>query len=49
MAFTYRDMGRAFHEYIFRNGWMDCRDTFHAVLCSNATKLSMKQTGLSVF
>ena len=24
-----------FHEYIlciFRNGWMDCRDAFHAVL-----------------
>jgi len=36
MAFTYRDMGRAFHEYIlciFHNGWMDCRDAFHAVLC----------------
>ena len=32
----YRDMGRAFHEYIlriFRNGWMDRRDAFHAVLC----------------
>jgi len=29
-------MGREFHEYIlriFRNGWMDCRDVFHAVLC----------------
>ena len=36
MAFTYRDMGRMFHEYIlhiFRNDWMDCRDAFHAVLC----------------
>ena len=37
MAFTYRDtMGRTFHKYIlhiFRNGWMDCRDAFHAVLC----------------
>ena len=36
MAFTYRDMGHAFHECIlriFRNGWMDCRDAFHAVLC----------------
>ena len=33
MAFTYRDMGRAFHKYIFRNGWMDCRDAFYSVLC----------------
>jgi len=36
MAFTYRDMGHTFHEYIlhiFRNGWMDCRDAFHAVIC----------------
>jgi len=36
MAFTYRDMGRVFHKYIlriFHNGWMDCRDTFHAALC----------------
>ena len=56
MAFTYWDMGSTFHKYIlciFRNGWMDCRDTFHAVLClyccvTNATKLSTKQTGLSV-
>jgi len=35
MAFTYRDMGDIFHEYILRifyNGWMDCRDAFHAVL-----------------
>jgi len=35
MAFTYRDMGRAFHEYILRifcNGWMDCRDAFHTAL-----------------
>jgi len=26
MAFTYRDMGHVFHEYIlriFRNGWLD--------------------------
>ena len=31
-----RDVGRAFHKYIlriFRNGWMDCRDAFHAALC----------------
>ena len=39
---------------IFRNSWMDCRDTFHAVLClyccvTNTTKLSTKHTGLSVF
>ena len=33
MAFTYQDMGGAFHEYIFHNGWMECRDAFHAVLC----------------
>jgi len=35
MAFVYQDMGRVFHEYIlciFCNGWMDCRDVFHAVL-----------------
>ena len=35
MAFTYRDMRHAFHEYILRifsNGWMDCRDAFHAAL-----------------
>ena len=28
--------GHVFHKYIlriFRNGWMDCRDAFHAVLC----------------
>ena len=34
MAFTYRDMGSTFHKYILRifcNGWMDCRDAFHAV------------------
>ena len=57
MTFMYRDMGLAFHMYIlriFRNGCMDCRDAFHAALClyrcvTNATKLSMKQTGLSVF
>ena len=36
MAFTYQDMGCTFHEYILRifcNGWMDCRDAFHAILC----------------
>jgi len=36
MALMFRDMGHVFHEYIlriFRNGWMDCRDAFHAVLC----------------
>ena len=36
MAFTYRDMGHAFCEYILRifyNGWMDYTDAFHAVLC----------------
>ena len=32
---------------IFSYGWMGCRDTFHACV-TNATKLSMKQTGLSV-
>ena len=35
MAFTYRDKGRAFHEHIlhiFHNGWMDCRNAFHAVI-----------------
>jgi len=35
-GFHYRDMGRTFHEYIlhiFRNGWMDYRNAFHAVLC----------------
>ena len=54
MAFTYRDMGRAFHEYIlhiFHKGWMDFRDAFHAVLClhccvTDKTYLSMKRTGL---
>ena len=57
MAFTYWDMGRAFYYYILRifcNSWMNCRDVFHAVLClyccvTNATKLSTKHTGLSVF
>jgi len=37
MSFTYRDMGCAFHDHIlcvFRTGWMDCVDNFHAVLCS---------------
>ena len=36
MPFMYQDMGRAFYEYILRifgNGWMDCRDAFHAALC----------------
>ena len=35
MAFTYPDMGHAFHKHIlriFRNGWMDSRDAFHACL-----------------
>ena len=44
-------MGHAFNEYIlrsYRNRWMDCRDTFHACVIP-ATKLSTKQTGLSVF
>ena len=57
MAFTYRDMGHVFHKYIlciFRNGWMDCRDAFHAVLClycciTDKILLSTKRTGLSVF
>ena len=38
MAFTYRDMGCEFHEHIVRifcNGWMDCRDAFHAILLCN--------------
>ena len=54
MAFTYRNMGRTFHEYILRilrNGWMDCRDAFHAALClyccvTDKTYLNMKRTGL---
>jgi len=36
MAFTYWDMGHSFYEFIlhiFCNGWTDCRDAFHAVLC----------------
>ena len=56
MAFTYRDMGCAFTSIaiicIFRNGWMDYRDTFDMLFfacVTNATKLSAKQTGLSVF
>ena len=35
-AFTYLDIGRAFHEYIlhiYLDDWMDGRDAFHAVLC----------------
>ena len=36
MAFTYLDMEHSFHKHIlriFRTGWMDCRDPFHAVFC----------------
>ena len=36
MAFSYRDIERAFHEHtlhIFCIGWMDCRDAFRAVHC----------------
>ena len=35
MPFTYRDIGRTFPKHIlciFCNGWMDCRDAFHALL-----------------
>ena len=51
MAFTYRDMGRTFHEYIlhiFCNGWMDCRDSFHAVLylCNKRNKTEYKANWL---
>ena len=51
MAFTYRDMGRAFHECILHiscNGWMDCRDTFHAVLsfCNKCNKAEYKANRL---
>jgi len=54
MAFTYRDMGHTFHEYIHRNGWMDCRDAFHAALClyccvTDKTYLNTKRTGLWAF
>jgi len=54
MAFTYRDMGRLFHDYILRNGWMDCIDAFHAALClyycvTDKTCLNMKRTGLWAF
>ena len=57
MAFMYRDMGHVFHEHIlhiFCNGWMDCRDAFHAVHClyccvTDRTKLSTKRAGLWVF
>jgi len=51
MAFTYRDMGRTFHEYIyspyFRNSWMDCRDTFLyccllILLCNGQNKAENK-------
>ena len=56
MAFTHRDVGCAFQKYIlhiFRNGWMDCRDTIYAVLClyccaTDRTWLSTKRTGLWV-
>ena len=43
-------IGHAFHKYIlhiFRNGWMDCSDTFHAVFAYIAVK--QKRTGLWVF
>ena len=36
MAFTYRDIGHAFHDLILRifcNGWIGYKDAFHAVLC----------------
>ena len=55
MAFTYQDMGHAFHECdILRNGWMDFRDAFHAALClycfiTDKTYLNMKCTGLWAF
>ena len=57
MALTYRDIRCAFHEYILRilcNGWMDCRDAFHAALClycsvTDKTYLNMKRTGLWAF
>jgi len=45
MVFTNRDMGNTFHEYIFRifcNGWMDCNDAFHAVLCLNCCVMNRK-------
>ena len=56
MTFTYPDMGQAFHEHILRifcNGWMDCRDAFHSVLClyccvTDRTWLSKKRIGLWV-
>ena len=41
MVFTYRDMGRMFHEHIlhiFCNGWTDCKDAFHAALCLYCTE-----------
>ena len=43
MAFTYRDMGHTFHKYIlriFHNGWMDCRDAFHAILLYNGQNIA---------
>ena len=52
MAFTYQNMGRTFHKYIlriFRNGWMDCRDTFHAVLCLCNKCNQRSKLALSVF
>ena len=36
MAFMYGSMGVRFTSIyfrIFRNGWVDCRDAFHAVVC----------------
>jgi len=36
MTFTYQDMGRLFHKWmfrLFRNGWMYSRDSFRADLC----------------
>ena len=36
MGFTSQGMERTFHKqtfHILRNGWMDCRDVFHAALC----------------
>ena len=55
MAFMYRDMGHTFHEYILRiftvmAGWIaEILFMLFFACVTNATKLSMKQTGLSVF
>ena len=46
MAFRYQDMGRAFHEHIlriFRNGWMDCIDTFILILLCNGQNIAEYQ------